>query len=239
MNDSYMREVFVVFQTAQRRVSPVTHALLPNSQEGPPRTFNPAAASRLLSCLASGGSAAWRRGQCWCRDGTWECPVTHNSAKLEATCSFCGKACFSHLWLWRKSDSSMWLSFSFCLFLQQPCRPSSVLSIYLDSWFGKECKTICREQRWRFATGIPVAPFDMSWRSQLVIDWFLLKSLWNTDFVFPWFPCLLAGHSSKSLQLGTHVVCLCIKKELKPIMFLSSVSWSLYFEGQSGYFVVC
>lgn len=86
INDSFMHEVFVVFQNAQRRVSPVSHTLRPSPQEGSARTFNLAASSRLLSCLASGGWATWRRGQCWCRDGTWECPVTHNSAKLEATC---------------------------------------------------------------------------------------------------------------------------------------------------------
>lgn len=101
MNDSHMREVFVVFQTAQRRVSSVTHALLPSSEEGPVRTFTLAAASRLLSCK-------WRLSSMEERSvlvQRWNVGMSCHS-ELCRTGGYL-QACFPHLGLGRKSDSSV------------------------------------------------------------------------------------------------------------------------------------
>lgn len=92
-------------------------------------------------------------------EGMREGLVSHNSAKLEVNCRFCGQVCFCHYGLLRrKPDLTVWLSFSFCLSLQQTCHPSSAVTIYFDRMFGKESETILRELTWRFTARINKAP---------------------------------------------------------------------------------
>lgn len=75
----------------------------------------------------------WRKRSCG-SEGMQECLVSHNSAKLEVNCCYCGQACFSHLGLLcTKPDPVTWLSFSFCLSLHWTWHPSSALTIYLKS----------------------------------------------------------------------------------------------------------
>lgn len=78
-------------------------------------------------------------------EGMRECLVSHNSAKLEVNCCYCGQACFSHSGLLRtKPDPTTWLSFSFCLSLHWTWHPSSAPAIYLKSVLKAEWEGLLR-----------------------------------------------------------------------------------------------
>lgn len=111
---------------------------------------------------------------------------------------FCGQACFSHLGLLcTKPDSTVWLSFSLCLSLQWTCHPSSVLSIYLDSLFGKESKTIHWNETFSLTQELQ-CPNAL----EIFIDYWLFDGQFGYDFNFIW-----SGKCKQRIQCSLPFVC--------------------------------
>lgn len=73
------------------------------------------------------------REQCVCGGaGMRECPVSHNSAKLEVKCSYRGRACFSHLGrLATKLDPQTRLSFSACASMNWMWHPVAMCALFI------------------------------------------------------------------------------------------------------------
>lgn len=96
--------------------------------------------SKLLFVTRMKNAEVESREQCVCGGaGMRECPVSHNSAKLEVKCSYRGRACFSHLGrLATKPDPQTRLSFSACASMNWMWHPVAMCALVYPRMFRKQ-----------------------------------------------------------------------------------------------------